>query len=114
GSRRKFARRFAEGIGNLTRNAKGDRRKEDRRICHKIAGGCRSIRDTAYRLLRSLVEHSCINPKSLAFSYLDEKLIDTGLMKFLGLCPFTLSWYLEFAFAFSTSSTPFTTNALPP
>ncbi|RRT71665.1 hypothetical protein B296_00010203, partial [Ensete ventricosum] len=33
--------------------------------------------------------------------------IDTGLMKFLGLCPSALSWYLEFAFAFSTSSAPF-------
>ncbi|RWW05070.1 hypothetical protein GW17_00031677 [Ensete ventricosum] len=62
---------------------------------------------TTYCLLRSLVEHSCINPKSLAFSYLDEKPIDTDLMKFLGLCPFTLSKYLEFASAFSTSSTPF-------
>ncbi|RWW49281.1 hypothetical protein BHE74_00044580, partial [Ensete ventricosum] len=62
---------------------------------------------TAYCLLRSLVEHSCINSKSLAFGYLDEKPIDTGLMKFLGLCPFALSWYLEFASAFSTSSVPF-------
>ncbi|RZR99246.1 hypothetical protein BHM03_00028752, partial [Ensete ventricosum] len=68
----------------------------------------------AYCLLRSLVEHSYINPKSLAFGYLDEKPIDTGLMKFLGLCISALSWYLEFAFAFSTSSAPFTTNALPP
>ncbi|RWW76169.1 hypothetical protein BHE74_00015761 [Ensete ventricosum] len=65
-------------------------------------------------LLRSLVKHSCINPKSLAFGYLDEKPIDTGLMKFLSLCPSALSWYLEFASAFSTSSAPFTTNALPP
>ncbi|RZS12907.1 hypothetical protein BHM03_00044423 [Ensete ventricosum] len=40
-----------------------------------------------YCLLCSLVEHSCINPKSLTFGYLDEKPIDTGLMKFLGLCP---------------------------
>ncbi|RWW64039.1 hypothetical protein BHE74_00028752 [Ensete ventricosum] len=48
------------------------------------------------------------------FSYLDEKPVDTGLMKFSGLCPSAVSWYLEFAFAFSTSSTPFTTNALPP
>ncbi|RZS24210.1 hypothetical protein BHM03_00057253 [Ensete ventricosum] len=69
---------------------------------------------TVYCLLRSLVEHSCINPKSLTFGYLDEKPIDIGLMKFLGLCPSALSWYLEFAFAFSTSSAPFTTNALPP
>ncbi|RZS28346.1 hypothetical protein BHM03_00061927 [Ensete ventricosum] len=61
----------------------------------------------AYGLLRSLVEHSCINPKSLAFGYLDEKPIDIGLMKFLGLCLFALSWYLEFAFAFSTSSASF-------
>ncbi|RWW28690.1 hypothetical protein GW17_00006810, partial [Ensete ventricosum] len=35
---------------------------------------------TAYCLLRSLVEHSCINPKSLAFGYLYEKLIDTALL----------------------------------
>ncbi|RRT49087.1 hypothetical protein B296_00024338 [Ensete ventricosum] len=45
GSRRKFARRFAEGIGKLARNAKGDRRKEDRKTCHKITGGCRSMRE---------------------------------------------------------------------
>ncbi|RWW17152.1 hypothetical protein GW17_00018943 [Ensete ventricosum] len=45
GSRRKFARRFAEGIGKLARNTKGDHRKEDRRTCHKITGGCRSMRD---------------------------------------------------------------------
>ncbi|RZR99638.1 hypothetical protein BHM03_00029214 [Ensete ventricosum] len=69
---------------------------------------------TTYCLLCSLVEHSCINPKSLTFGYLDEKPIDTGLMKFLGLCPSALSWYMEFAFTFSTSSAHFTTNALPP
>ncbi|RWW56672.1 hypothetical protein BHE74_00036587 [Ensete ventricosum] len=45
GSRRKFARRFVEGIGKLAGNVKGDRRKEDRRTCHKIAGGCRSMRE---------------------------------------------------------------------
>ncbi|RRT50150.1 hypothetical protein B296_00050505 [Ensete ventricosum] len=43
GSCRKFARRFAKGIGKLTGNAKGDRRKEDQRTCRKIAGGCRSM-----------------------------------------------------------------------
>ncbi|RZR93609.1 hypothetical protein BHM03_00022133 [Ensete ventricosum] len=69
---------------------------------------------TAYCLLRSLVEHSYINPKSLTFGYLDENPIDTDLMKFLSLCPSAMSWYLEFAFAFSISSAPFTTNALPP
>ncbi|RRT84412.1 hypothetical protein B296_00005720 [Ensete ventricosum] len=58
-------------------------------------------------LLCFLVEHSCINPKSLAFGYLDKKLIDIGLMKFISLCPSVLSWYLEFVFAFSTSSAPF-------
>ncbi|RRT66245.1 hypothetical protein B296_00006577 [Ensete ventricosum] len=47
--------------------------------------------NTAYCLLRSLVKHSCINPRSPTFSYLDEKLIDTGLMKFLDLCPSALS-----------------------
>ncbi|RWV89975.1 hypothetical protein GW17_00047856 [Ensete ventricosum] len=45
GSRRKFARRFIEGIGKLAGNMKGDRWKEDRRTCRKIAGGCRSIRE---------------------------------------------------------------------
>ncbi|RRT59201.1 hypothetical protein B296_00046017, partial [Ensete ventricosum] len=34
---------------------------------------------------------SCINPKSPIFGYLDEKPIDIGLMKFLGLCPSVLS-----------------------
>ncbi|RWW30556.1 hypothetical protein GW17_00004863 [Ensete ventricosum] len=45
GSRQKFARRFAEGIGKLTGNAKVDRWKKDRRTCRKIAGGCRSMRE---------------------------------------------------------------------
>ncbi|RRT57832.1 hypothetical protein B296_00003789 [Ensete ventricosum] len=40
-----------------------------------------------YCLLCSLVEHSCINPKSSTFGYLDEKPISTSLMKFLGLYP---------------------------
>ncbi|RZS27726.1 hypothetical protein BHM03_00061249 [Ensete ventricosum] len=33
GSRRKFARRFTEGIGKLVGNAKGDRREVDQRTC---------------------------------------------------------------------------------
>ncbi|RZR89928.1 hypothetical protein BHM03_00017737 [Ensete ventricosum] len=45
GSRRKFARRFAEGIGKLAGNAKGDHRKEDRRTYRKSAGDYRSMRD---------------------------------------------------------------------
>ncbi|RZR73546.1 hypothetical protein BHM03_00025434 [Ensete ventricosum] len=45
GSRRKFARRFTEGIEKLAGNAKGDHRKEDRRTYRKIIGGCRSMRD---------------------------------------------------------------------
>ncbi|RZR80954.1 hypothetical protein BHM03_00007082 [Ensete ventricosum] len=45
GSRRKFARRFTEGIEKLTGNAKGDRWKEDLRTYRKIAKGCRSIRE---------------------------------------------------------------------
>ncbi|RWW40505.1 hypothetical protein BHE74_00054079 [Ensete ventricosum] len=118
--------KLAEGIGSLPRWRKGVRQKktetrrkivgEDRRTCHKIAGGCRSMREysTTYCLLRSLVEHSCINSKSSTFGYLDKKLVDTNLMKFLGLCPSALSWYLEFASAFSTSSAPFTINAFPP
>ncbi|RRT42246.1 hypothetical protein B296_00057263 [Ensete ventricosum] len=51
-----------------------------------------------YCLLRSFVEHFCINPKSLTFDYLDEKLVDTDLMKFRSLCSSVLSWYLEFAY----------------
>ncbi|RWV80644.1 hypothetical protein GW17_00058046 [Ensete ventricosum] len=47
GSRRKFARRFVEGIGKLTENTKGDRRKEDRMTCLKIAEGCRSMREVS-------------------------------------------------------------------
>ncbi|RZR92342.1 hypothetical protein BHM03_00020615 [Ensete ventricosum] len=70
----------------------------------KPANCCTSI---TYCLLHSLVTHSCINPKSLAFGYLDKKPIDAGLMKFFDLCPSALSWYLEFASAFSTSSAPF-------
>ncbi|RWW75861.1 hypothetical protein BHE74_00016087 [Ensete ventricosum] len=45
--------------------------------------------------------------RSPSLSALDEKPINTGLMKFLGHCPSALSWYLEFASAFSTSSAPF-------
>ncbi|RWW77027.1 hypothetical protein BHE74_00014837 [Ensete ventricosum] len=45
GSRWKFARRFAKGIGKLTGNMKGDHREEDRRTCRKITGGCRSMRE---------------------------------------------------------------------
>ncbi|RWW02574.1 hypothetical protein GW17_00034329 [Ensete ventricosum] len=40
GSRQKFARRFAEGIGKLVGNAKGDHWKEDRRTYRKIAEVC--------------------------------------------------------------------------
>ncbi|RWV78291.1 hypothetical protein GW17_00060759, partial [Ensete ventricosum] len=43
GPHRKFARRFTEGIGKLTGNAKGDRWEEDRRTCCKIARGYRSM-----------------------------------------------------------------------
>ncbi|RRT33188.1 hypothetical protein B296_00042312 [Ensete ventricosum] len=43
GSHWKFTRRFAEGIGKLVGNAKGDRREEDRRTCRKIVGGCWSM-----------------------------------------------------------------------
>ena len=54
--------------------------------------------------------HSCIDPKFFTFGYLDEKLVDTGLRKFLGLYPLALSQYFEFASVFLTSSTPFMTN----
>ncbi|RZS19488.1 hypothetical protein BHM03_00051742 [Ensete ventricosum] len=40
GSRRKFTRRFTEGIGKLAGNTKGDRWEEDRRTYRKIVGGC--------------------------------------------------------------------------
>ncbi|RRT73610.1 hypothetical protein B296_00016243 [Ensete ventricosum] len=43
----------------------------------------KGVQDTTYCLLGSLVEHSCNNPKFLAFGYLNEKPIDIGLMKFL-------------------------------
>ncbi|RWW86407.1 hypothetical protein BHE74_00004818 [Ensete ventricosum] len=46
GSRQKFARRLSKGIGKLAGNVKGDRRKEDRRTCRKITGGCRSMWDS--------------------------------------------------------------------
>ncbi|RRT35905.1 hypothetical protein B296_00013776 [Ensete ventricosum] len=45
GSRRKFARRFAERIGKLAGNAKGDRPEEDRRTCRKITRGCQSMQE---------------------------------------------------------------------
>ncbi|RZS27221.1 hypothetical protein BHM03_00060656 [Ensete ventricosum] len=41
--------RFVEGIGKLAGNAKGDCREEDRRICCKIAGGCRSMQEAGQR-----------------------------------------------------------------
>ncbi|RWW17151.1 hypothetical protein GW17_00018942 [Ensete ventricosum] len=50
GSHRKFARRFAEGIGKLVGNAKRDRWKEDRRTCRKIARGCRSMQEVLIEL----------------------------------------------------------------
>ncbi|RRT54839.1 hypothetical protein B296_00013131 [Ensete ventricosum] len=46
GSRREFARRFAEGIGKLTGNTKGDHWEEDRRTCHKNARGYRIMWDS--------------------------------------------------------------------
>ena len=67
-----------------------------------------------YCLFLSLVMHSCINLKSFTFGYLDAKLIDTGLTKFLSLCPSILSRYMEFASAFSTSLAPFMTKCSPP
>ncbi|RRT51482.1 hypothetical protein B296_00051093, partial [Ensete ventricosum] len=48
--------------------------------------------NTTYDLLRSLVEHFYTNPKSSTFDYLDEKPVDTSLIKFSDLCPSTLSW----------------------
>lgn len=44
--------------------------------------------------------------------YLDEKPINTDLMKFLSLYPSILARYLEFALAFSISLTPFHNHAL--
>ncbi|RWV81884.1 hypothetical protein GW17_00056660 [Ensete ventricosum] len=46
GSCRKFARRFAKGIGKLAGNAKGDCWEEDWKTCRKITGGCRNIRES--------------------------------------------------------------------
>ncbi|RWV89342.1 hypothetical protein GW17_00048514 [Ensete ventricosum] len=45
GSRRKFTRRFTEGIRKLAGNTKGDYWEQDRRTCRKIARGCRSMWD---------------------------------------------------------------------
>ncbi|RZR73022.1 hypothetical protein BHM03_00019220 [Ensete ventricosum] len=44
-SRREFARRFAEGIGKLTENTKGDHREEDQRTYRKNARGYRIMWD---------------------------------------------------------------------
>ncbi|RWW13109.1 hypothetical protein GW17_00023197 [Ensete ventricosum] len=44
GSRKACRERFAEGIRKFAGNGKGDCREEDRRICRKIAGGCRILR----------------------------------------------------------------------
>ncbi|RWW62182.1 hypothetical protein BHE74_00030707 [Ensete ventricosum] len=44
GSYRKFTRRFTEGR-KLAGNAKEDHRKEDRRTCRKIVGGCQSMQE---------------------------------------------------------------------
>ncbi|RWW00145.1 hypothetical protein GW17_00036908, partial [Ensete ventricosum] len=43
GFHREFGRRFAEGIGKLIGNMKGDNQEEDRRTCRKNVGGCRII-----------------------------------------------------------------------
>ncbi|RWW00801.1 hypothetical protein GW17_00036205 [Ensete ventricosum] len=55
GSRREFAKRFAEGIGKLVGNMKGDRQEEDWRTCCKNARGywiMREIRATANNFRR--------------------------------------------------------------
>ncbi|RWV96572.1 hypothetical protein GW17_00040701 [Ensete ventricosum] len=44
GYRRKFARRFVEGIEKLAANAKGDCQEEDQRTCYKIVEGCQIMR----------------------------------------------------------------------
>ncbi|RZR73494.1 hypothetical protein BHM03_00024977 [Ensete ventricosum] len=56
GSRRKFARRFAEGIGNLAENTKGDCREEDQRTYRKIVGvyGMGSRRKFARRFVERI------------------------------------------------------------
>ncbi|RZS22378.1 hypothetical protein BHM03_00055153 [Ensete ventricosum] len=114
GPARKGGQRRPQGAAVARKGSNPQGRQSPVRAVTHRGGACEQNRCTTYCLLRSLVEHSCINLKSPAFGYLDEKSIDTGLMKFLGLCPFVLSWYLEFVFASSTSSAPFTTNALPP
>ncbi|RRT53800.1 hypothetical protein B296_00037401, partial [Ensete ventricosum] len=68
-------------------------------------------------LQSSAIVATCLlapNCSPLLLFYLDEKLIDTDTVKFHGLFPLVLSWYLAFVFAFSTFSAPFMTNALPP
>ncbi|RZR82013.1 hypothetical protein BHM03_00008349 [Ensete ventricosum] len=104
----KFARRFAERIGKLAKNTSGNHRKKIGRLTTRMLeaaelAGCRSI-----LMLLELVPHTAYfipwsstptsTSKSLAFDYLDEKPIDTGLMKFLGSVfpPCLGTWSLSF------------------
>ncbi|RRT34017.1 hypothetical protein B296_00029519 [Ensete ventricosum] len=52
-SRREFARRFAEGIGKLTENTKGDHREEDQRTYRKNARGYRIMWDSSASCIHS-------------------------------------------------------------
>lgn len=60
-----------------------------------------------YYLLCFLVKHSYIELKSPTFDYLNEKLINTSLIKFIGFYPSVLSQFLIFIFVFFTSSALF-------
>ncbi|CAL9136930.1 unnamed protein product [Musa acuminata var. zebrina] len=78
------------------------------RLLHRVAKVQHRVLPASF-LGRALLH----DPKSFTYGYLDEKLVDTGLTKFLGLCPSALSRYLEIASACSTSSAPFTTKRSP-
>ncbi|RZS02526.1 hypothetical protein BHM03_00032606 [Ensete ventricosum] len=96
GSRRKFARRFVEGIEKLVGNVKGDRWKEDWRTCRKIAGGCHSIRETraaasSFRQVKRPYPGSAEPPKSA-----DKSLVLRMTSKFpIGESPFSLAFGTE-------------------
>ncbi|RRT32705.1 hypothetical protein B296_00055500 [Ensete ventricosum] len=74
GSCQKFARRFAEGIGKLAGNPKGDRREEDRMTFRKIAGGCRSMWEDHRGMARGAVTQSA----ALSGQCCWEKMLEQG------------------------------------
>ncbi|RWV95610.1 hypothetical protein GW17_00041755 [Ensete ventricosum] len=76
GSRRKFARRFAEWIRKLAGNTNEDRREKDRRTCSENAGGCRIMRDRRPNVGLCTVDLRLLSSGTLSFaeraSYFEE------------------------------------------